>query len=103
MFQVQTVPAKRLPFERFRFTARMAAGAGYKGWLLLIDEVELIGRYTFLQRAKSYAELARWMGLLEECYPGILTIAAITDTFDPEVLVGKGDLSSIRPELENRG
>ena len=104
MFQVRTVPARELPFERFRFTARMVAGAGYKGWVLLIDEVELIGRYTFLQRAKSYAELARWMGLLEgESYPGILTVAAITDSFDPEVLVGKGDLSSMRTGLDNRG
>ena len=104
MFQVQTVPAKVLPFERFLFAARMAAGAGYKGWVLLIDEVELIGRYTFLQRAKSYAELARWMGLLEaECYPGILTVGAITDSFAPEVLVGKGDLPSMRIGLDSKG
>lgn len=104
MFQLRNVPSKELPFERFLFTARMVAGAGYKGWVLLIDEVELIGRYTFLQRAKSYAELARWMGLLnDECYPGILTVCAITDTFDPEVLIGKGDLSSIRIGLDSRG
>ena len=32
-----------------------------QGWLLLFDEVELIGRYTLLQRGRSYAELARWL------------------------------------------
>jgi hypothetical protein len=106
MFQVHTVPARILSLERFLFTARMFAGASYKGWILLIDEAELIGRYSFLQRAKSYADLARWIGLLEdEPYPGILTVAAITVTFDPEVLGGDGkdDFSSLRPKLEGGG
>jgi hypothetical protein len=106
IFQVRTVPAKVLPLERFLFTARMFAGAGYKGWILFIDEVELIGRYSFLQRAKSYADLARWTGLLEdEAYPGILTVATITATFDLEVLGvnGKDDFSSLRPKLESSG
>jgi hypothetical protein len=106
LFQLNAVPARRLPFERFRFTARMLAGAGYKGWVILLDEVELIGRYSFLQRAKSYAELARWMGLLEDdYYPGILTVASISADFDPPVLgeKGKGDFASVRPKLESRG
>ena len=44
---------------------RLMAAAGYAGWVLLVDEVELIGRYSFKQRARSYAELARWAGKLE--------------------------------------
>jgi hypothetical protein len=106
MFQAHNVPAQILPLERFLFTARMFAGAGYKGWVLMIDEVELIGRYSFLQRAKSYSELARWMGLLEdEYYPGILAVGAITATFDPEVLDvnGKDDFPSLRRKLESSG
>ena len=103
LFALRAVPARRLPFERFLFTARMVAGAGYKGWLILIDEVELIGQYSLLQRARSYAELARWMGLLEnERYPGVLTVAAITVDFDARVLQGKGDFSSVRLRLESR-
>jgi hypothetical protein len=102
LFQLHAVPARQLPSERFLFTARMVAGAGYKGWLLLIDEVELISQYSFRQRARSYAELARWMGLLEnERYPGILTVAAITADFDAPVLQGKGDFSSVRLKLES--
>jgi bacteriophage exclusion system BrxC/D-like protein len=106
LFQFNAVPARQLAFERFRFTARMLTGAGYKGWVMLLDEVELIGRYSFLQRAKSYGELARWMGLLRaEHYPGLLTVAAISADFDPPVLSekGKGDFSSVRPKLESRG
>jgi hypothetical protein len=104
LFHLRAVPARRLSLERFLFTARMVTGAGYKGWVILLDEVELIGRYSFLQRAKSYGELARWMGLLEaEHYPGILTVAAITADFDAAVLDRKGDFSSVRPKLESKG
>jgi hypothetical protein len=104
LFRLQTVPAKRLALERFLFTARMIMGAGYKGWLLLIDELELVAQYSFLQRAKSYAELARWMGLLAgEHYPGLLAVGTITDDFDPMALQAKGDFSDLRPKLEARG
>jgi hypothetical protein len=107
LFQLNAVTARQLPFERFRFIAQMIAGAGYKGWVLSLDEIELVGRYSFLQRAKSYAELARWMGALpEDCYPGVLTVASISDDFVPAVLEkigGKGDFGSLRTRLESRG
>ena len=56
-----TVPVQELAVQRFRFLARLFVAAGYQGWLLLFDEVELIGRYSLLQRAKSYAQLAGWL------------------------------------------
>ena len=34
------------PPAGFRFLARLFVAAGYEGWVLLFDEVELIGRYT---------------------------------------------------------
>ena len=55
------VPARELGRQRLRFVARLLAAAGYAGWVVLFDEVELIGRYSLLQRGRSYAELARWM------------------------------------------
>ena len=105
LFQLNAVPVPQLSFERFRFIAQMIAGAGYRGWLISLDEIELIGRYSFLQRANSYAELARWMGLLpDDPYPGILTIASISDDFVPAILErigGKGDFGSLRAKLES--
>lgn len=56
-----TVAARELALQRFRFSARLMAAAGFAGWVILFDEVELIGRYSLLQRARSYAELARWV------------------------------------------
>ncbi|HEY2105888.1 MAG TPA: BREX system ATP-binding domain-containing protein, partial [Candidatus Binataceae bacterium] len=99
--RVRSVPARELALHRFSFVPQLFLAAGYRGWVLLLDEVELIGRYSLLQRAKSYGELARWLGWLRgEQYPGLVTVAAITDDFDAAVLDEKGDYSSLREKLE---
>ncbi|HZY59961.1 MAG TPA: BREX system ATP-binding domain-containing protein [Candidatus Binataceae bacterium] len=104
LYRVRNVPARELALHRFAFIPQFIAGAGYRGWVLLLDEVELIGRYSLLQRAKSYGELARWLGWLKgEQYPGLVTVAAITEDFDAAVLVDKDDYSSIRQKLEDKG
>ncbi|MHB1126400.1 MAG: BREX system ATP-binding domain-containing protein [Bacillota bacterium] len=102
-FVLKTVPVRELAMQRFGFAARLFLGAGYRGWVLLIDEVELIGRYNLLQRGKSYAELARWMGKIEgQQYPGLTAVAAITDDFTLAVLMEKGDRDSVRPKLQSK-
>lgn len=103
MYNLRAVPAKELALQRFKFAARLTRAAGHRGWVILIDEVELIGRYSRLQRAKSYAELARWLGRVEtDQYPGLTTVAAITDDFAGAVLQDKGDLDYIGPQLQSR-
>ncbi len=103
-FSVRAVPLKQLALQRFRFAPRLFRAAGYKGWVILIDEVELIGRYSLLQRAKSYAELARWLGLVaEEQYAGLTVVAAITGTFAEAVLHDKGDWDLVAPRLRDKG
>ena len=102
-FTVKAVPAKQLQHERFLFMTRLILGAGYTGWVLLIDEVELIGRYSLLQRGRSYAELARWLGQIETTsYPGLTAVAAITDDFDINVLQEKGDRDYVGPKLRSK-
>ena len=32
--------------------------------MILMDEIELVANYSVLQRARSYAELTRWMARL---------------------------------------
>ena len=59
---------------------------------MLIDEVELIGQYSFKQRARAYAELARWMGRLEDSaegvFPGIGCVMAVSSDFEIAVITG---------------
>jgi hypothetical protein len=60
-FVIKAVAAKVLNLQRFRFMSRLILAAGYSGWVMFLDEVELVARYSLLQRARSYAELSRWL------------------------------------------
>lgn len=92
--------ARELPRQRLSFVTELIKGAGYKGWVVLLDEIELVGSYSPLQRARSYAEIARWLGQTEgEEYPGLVVVGTVTDDFDPKVLQGKSDFVSAVPRL----
>jgi hypothetical protein len=94
------VTIKALAAQRLRFATRLLAAAGCAGWLVLFDEVELVGRYSLLQRAKSYAQLARWVRGKHEA-PGLPlgAVLAMTDDFEAAVITGKNDRETIPARL----
>ena len=106
--QLQNYPfrapkAAELPPQRLRFTIELIKGAGYKGWAVLLDEVELIGSYSLLQRGRSYAELTRWMGQVAgETYPGLVVVGTVTDDFPTAVIGtdGKQDRDYVGPQRQ---
>jgi hypothetical protein len=103
-YRLESVPAQELALQRLQFLARLILAAGYAGWVVLFDEVELIGRYSFKQRARSYAELARWGGKLKSGgIPGVAATFAITTDFDAAVLQDKGDLERVPGKLKASG
>ena len=98
------IDQRTLALQRFRFAARLMLAAGYSGWVLLIDEVELVARYSLQQRARSYAELARWTGNLKgESYPGIVSVFALTSDFESVVLDGRHDRENVPARLQATG
>ncbi|MBM4274345.1 MAG: hypothetical protein FJ134_07795 [Deltaproteobacteria bacterium] len=103
-FNLSKVPPKELALQRFKFAARLMMAAGYAGWVLFIDELELIGRYSLLQRAKSYAELSRFVGRMEGWQStGLMSICSITDDFAREVLEDRNDLEKVPGRIRSRG
>jgi len=67
-------------------------------------QLELIASYGILQRAWSYAELSRWMGLTpDEQYPGLVVACTITEDFESVVIEEKGDRDKIEPRLRMKG
>ncbi|MDQ3702671.1 MAG: DUF2791 family P-loop domain-containing protein, partial [Chloroflexota bacterium] len=103
-YPLERVPSKELPFQRFTFASRLMAAAGFAGWVLLVDEVELIGRYSFMPRARSYAALARWAGHLpEQTCPGLITVFAITSDFASAVLEDRNDAEIVPGKLRASG
>ena len=108
--QLQNYPFKQpkaseLHPQRLRFAIQLIKGAGFKGWVVLLDELELVGSYSLLQRAKSYAEIARWMGLaVDEAYPGLVVVGAVTEEFASVILGtgGKNDRDYVGTRLISR-
>ncbi len=109
IFELRLPAAAELTAQRIRFASRLFRAAGYAGWCLLLDEVELIGRYAPLQRALAYAWLATWLGLdgSEKSpsgkLPGIVAVYAITDDFVTAVIDHRQDDEKLPERLRLKG
>ncbi len=103
-YRITGVREADLSRQRFRFVSRLIRAAGLRGWIVLFDEVELIGRYSIAQRAKSYAEIARWVrGDRDDPSAPIGAVLATVDDYETQVLVGKNDTVLIPQRLRASG
>ena len=94
-----------LPPQQMRFAVELIKAAGYKGWVVLLDEIELIGQYSLLKRGQSYAEIARWLGQsVGQAYPGLVTVGAVTEDFASAIISsdGKMDRDYVEPRLAGK-
>ena len=97
------VKARDLARQQLVFLPRLLRAAGHSGWVVLLDEVELIGRYSVLQRARSYAELARWLdGDPSTADEPLVVAAALTDDYEAAVISGKNDREIVPAKLRDK-
>jgi hypothetical protein len=73
--------AAQRPAQTFRFLASLFVHLGFRGWIVLFDELELIRLQPVLARGKSYAEISKWFGLSGDTVPGLGVVGAITPDF----------------------
>jgi len=103
-FPLKPVPAAEITGHLVRFVPLLVRAAGYAGWCILLDEVELIGRYTPLQRAMAYSWLANWLGLdAARRVPGLAAVYAITDDFATAVINARLDSEKLPERLLLKG
>ena len=84
--------------DYFSFMSHLLGLMGCKGWVLLFDEAELIGRLAKMSRKKAYLGMEPFLfpdGRLEN----VMSVFAFSSSFAEDVLDGRGDLGFIR-ELE---
>jgi hypothetical protein len=92
-----------LALPRFRFAAELLAGAGYSGWVLLLDELELVAAFSLRARAQSYASLARLLGYASDgAVPGLFTVAAGTNDLATVLFEDRRDQDKIPQKLAER-
>jgi hypothetical protein len=102
-YKIDKITNKELAWQRYYFILQLILAAGYSGWVLLIDEVELVGRYSIKQRAQSYAEIARLMGKLEENnLTGLSCVLTISDDFESAVMDYHNDAEKIPAKFSQR-
>lgn len=103
-YKLEKASVSELAQQRYLFTPRLMIAAGYSGWVLLIDEAELIGRYSLKQRARSYSELARLMGRLEgSSLPGLTSVFTMSADFESVVLDYRNDEEKIPVKFREAG
>jgi hypothetical protein len=101
--QVKQRRTADLAFPRFRFVAELLAGAGYAGWVLLLDELELVAAFSLRARAQSYATLARLLGYgPDDAVPGLFTVAAGTSDLAYVLFEARRDQEKIPLRIADR-
>lgn len=88
----EIVLAAERPWQTIRFLSRFCKVNGYEGWVIFLDETELISKYGPISRARAYEQLGRWLGVrAEHRVAGTAVVATVINDFAPEVLEFKGD------------
>ena len=100
IYSLERIGKADLALQYFSFASRLIAAAGYAGWVLLVDEAELIAQYSWKARARAYASLARWSGKVKEQHcPGLVSVFTITQDFATLVLHSRNDIERIPDRL----
>jgi len=93
-------PMRGQIIRRFEFLSRFFRSAGYSGWVVLLDETEMVSRYSLRQRGLAYAHLAQLGGQARgTTIPGLACVFTITDDYAGQVIYGKDDIKKVPARL----
>jgi hypothetical protein len=101
------LPVKRQRlFETIDFLSELFKRLGKAGWIILLDEIELIRNYSYLQRSKTYDELSKWLtGEEGRGRSGVGVIGSFTAGFTNQVILdgfgSKNDAKNVPNWLKN--
>lgn len=86
--------------DYFSFMSHLFTQMGYHGWVILIDETELMGRLGKKARLNAYRNMANFL-LAEKCPERTFSIFALSASYVEDVIEGKHEyenLEAIYPE-----
>ena len=86
--------------DYFSFMRHLFTQMGYHGWVILIDETELMGRLGKKARLNAYRNMARFL-LPEPSLEAVFSIFALSASYVEDVIEGKREhenLEAVYPE-----
>lgn len=86
--------------DYFSFMSHLFLQMGYQGWVILIDETELMGRLGKKARLNAYRNMADFL-LPERCPESVFSIFALSASYAEDVIEGKHEyenLEAVYPE-----
>lgn len=86
--------------DYFSFMSHLFTQMGYHGWVILIDETELMGRLGKKARLNAYRNMAKFL-LPEQCPESTFSIFALSASYAEDVIEAKHEyenLAMIYPE-----
>ena len=80
--------------DYFSFMSHLFTQMGYQGWVILVDEAELIGRLGKKARLNAYRNMARFL-LPNEGLESVFTMFALSASYIEDVIEGKHDYENL--------
>jgi hypothetical protein len=85
---------KKHAFDYVSFMAKLFRTMGYKGWVILFDEAELIGRMARKSRENAYLNINKFLDPISSL-ESVYSVFAFSSSFADEVIAGKNEYSSV--------
>lgn len=80
--------------DYFSFMSHLFAKMGYHGWVILIDETELMGRLGRKARLNAYRNMAGFL-LPELCPESVFSIFALSSSYAEDVIEAKHEYENL--------
>lgn len=80
--------------DYFSFMSHLFTQMGYNGWVILIDETELMGRLSKKARLNAYRNMAGFL-LPEKCPESMFSMFALSASYVEDVIEGKHEYENL--------
>ncbi len=80
--------------DYFAFMSHLFTTLGYHGWVILVDELELIGRLGKKTRLNAYRNMARFL-LPSERLESVFSMFALSASYAEDVIEGKHEFENL--------
>lgn len=86
--------------DYFAFLSHLFTKLGYNGWVILVDEAELIGRLGKKARLNAYRNMARFL-LPDNRMESVFTMFALSSSYVEDVIDGKHEFENLEAVYPN--